>query len=98
MALLTGEHRGATVPTLTQSQVYEIAKADIEPIIKTFPDLADDLSQILTRRTLENLRIKNEHYTSLDEEKSLAANILSKISRFFEITPDKPVPKSIAGQ
>ena len=98
MALLTGEDRGATVTTVTQSQVYEIAKADIEPIIKAFPDIADDLSQILTRRTLENLRIKNEHFASLDEEKSLATNILSKISRFFDITPGKAFPKSAAGQ
>lgn len=98
MALLTGEERGATVTAVTESQVFEIAKKDIEPIIRAFPHITDDLSQILTRRTLQNLRIQNEHYASLDEEKSLATNILSKISKFFDITPDKPFPRTAAGQ
>ncbi|MEK9722683.1 MAG: cyclic nucleotide-binding domain-containing protein [Rhodospirillaceae bacterium] len=43
MALLTGEVRGATVTTLTPTQVNEIAKKDIEPIIHAYPGIAEDL-------------------------------------------------------
>ncbi len=85
-ALLTGEPRGATVRTITQSQILEITKDDIAPIIREFPGIAEDLSKILTRRTLENLRKRNAHFASLSEEKSLAHNILSKIGRFFDVS------------
>jgi len=91
MALLTGESRGATVKTVTPSQIFEIAKKDIEPIIRAFPGITEDLSQILTRRELDNLRRANEHYASLDEEKSLASLILSKISNFFS----RPAPTAV---
>ena len=84
MALLTGEQRGAAVTTVTPTLVYEIAKKDIEPIIQQYPDIKSDLSRILTRRTLDNLRKKNARAASGDEEKSLASKILSRISRFFE--------------
>ncbi len=86
MALLTGEPRGATVTTITPSQVLEITKEDFATIIHEFPEIADDLSKILTRRTLENLRIQNAHFASLAEEKSLARNILAKIGRFFDLS------------
>lgn len=86
MALLTGEPRGATVTTITPSRVLEITKDDFATIIHEFPEVAEDLSKILTRRTLENLRIKNAHFASLAEEKSLARNILAKIGRFFELS------------
>jgi len=96
MALLTGESRGATITTLTPSQVFEIAKKDIEPIIQAYPDITNDLSEILTRRELENLRRKNEHFASLDEEKSLASLILGKITNFFGgggATRSQPAPE-----
>ncbi len=84
MALLSGEVRGATVTTLTPTQVYEIAKKDIEPIIHAYPGIAEDLSQILTRSELEYLRHRNEYVASLDEEKSLAGRILGRITAFFD--------------
>lgn len=90
MALLTGEERGATVTTLTPSLVFEIAKRDIEPIVAAYPDIQQDLSQILTRRTLENLRRKNAHSASLDEERSLASRMLSRITSFFDATTMTP--------
>jgi len=84
-ALLTGEPRGATVTTMTPSLVLEIAKADIEPIILEYPEIIDDLSKILTRRTLENLRKRNAYFASVSEEKSLARSILTKIGKFFDV-------------
>jgi len=86
MALLTGEPRGATVSTITPSQVFEITKDDFALVIKEFPEITEDLSKVLTRRTLENLRKKDAHYASVTEEQSLARAILSKIGRFFDIS------------
>lgn len=83
MALLTGEPRGATITTLTPSQIYEVKKEHIEPVIEKYPDIKEDLSRILTRRELENLRRRNEHFASVDEERNLASRLLSKITDFF---------------
>lgn len=83
MALLTGEPRGATISTLTTSQIYEVKKEHIKPVIERFPDMKNDLSRILTRRELENLRRRNEHFASVDEERSLASKLLSRITDFF---------------
>ncbi|MBO6519307.1 MAG: mechanosensitive ion channel [Rhodospirillales bacterium] len=89
MALLTGEPRGATITTITPSQVYEVRKEHIQPVIEQYPDIQEDLSQILTRRELENLRRRNEHFASIDEERNLASKLLSKITDFFGIADRK---------
>ncbi len=89
MALLTGEPRGATITTITPSQIYEVRKEHIQPVIEQYPDIKNDLSQILTRRELENLRRRNEHFASIDEERNLASKLLSKITDFFGIADRK---------
>jgi len=89
MALLTGEPRGATITTITTSQIYEVRKEHIQPVIERYPDMKSDLSRILTRRELENLRRRNEHYASVDEERNLAARLLSKITDFFGMSERK---------
>ena len=97
MALLTGEPRGATISTLTPSQIYEVKKEHIKPVIESYPDMKNDLSRILTRRELENLRRRNEHFASLDEERSLASKLLSRITEFFAQGSQKRKPGSRAG-
>ena len=89
MALLTGEPRGATIATITPSQIYEVRKEHIQPVIEQYPDIKQDLSQILTRRELENLRRRNEHFASIDEERNLASKLLSKITDFFGMSDRK---------
>jgi potassium efflux system protein len=89
IALLTGEPRGATITTITTSQIYEVRKEHIQPVIERYPDMKSDLSRILTRRELENLRRRNEHYASVDEERNLAARLLSKITDFFGMSERK---------
>ncbi|MGJ3260271.1 MAG: ABC transporter substrate-binding protein [Rhodospirillales bacterium] len=89
MALLTGEPRGATITTITPSQIYEVRKEHIQPVIEQYPDIKQDLSQILTRRELENLRRRNEHFASIDEERNLASKLLSKITDFFGMSDRK---------
>ncbi|MEQ8320053.1 MAG: mechanosensitive ion channel [Rhodospirillales bacterium] len=97
MALLTGEPRGATISTLTPSQIYEVKKEHIKPVIESYPDMKNDLSRILTRRELENLRRRNEHFASVDEERSLASKLLSRITDFFAQGSPKTKTGSAAG-
>ena len=97
MALLTGEPRGATISTLTPSQIYEVKKEHIKPVIESYPDMKNDLSRILTRRELENLRRRNEHFASVDEERSLASKLLSRITDFFAQGSLKTKTGSAAG-
>ena len=52
------------------------------------PEIAEDLSKILTRRELENQRRLDAHFASLAEERSIAQNLLDKIGRFFDVQED----------
>jgi small-conductance mechanosensitive channel/CRP-like cAMP-binding protein len=49
-SLLTGEPRSATVVPFVDSVVYEIGKADLQPILEQSPGLAQELSRILAAR------------------------------------------------
>jgi small-conductance mechanosensitive channel/CRP-like cAMP-binding protein len=50
MSLLTGTPRTATVVALTDSVIYEIDKAQLEPILKARPETAEVLAAYLERR------------------------------------------------
>ncbi|MGB0682742.1 MAG: ABC transporter substrate-binding protein [Magnetovibrionaceae bacterium] len=102
MALLTGEPRAATITAATPSRALEISHDHIQSILNEYPEIADDLSRILTKRTLENIRSRNAHAASQVEEQSLAKEMLGKIISFFAMDkastkpsdrgPDAPKP------
>lgn len=75
---------GVTLMIDTREESGALGDRDIQLIIKD--DKSDPQTAMAHAATLAQ-----------DEEKSLATNILSKIIRFFEITPNKPMPRSIAG-
>lgn len=85
MALLTGEPRAATISAITRCVVLEIDRENVLPVIKAYPDIAEDLSQILTRRTIDNLRKRKAHEAAAVDRESLASKLLSRISGFFDL-------------
>jgi branched-chain amino acid transport system substrate-binding protein len=52
MALLTGEPRRATVRALTRSELLEITKADITPLLESHPEAMRQLADIMAQRKL----------------------------------------------
>ncbi|MGB0695971.1 MAG: ABC transporter substrate-binding protein [Rhodospirillaceae bacterium] len=86
MALLTGEPRTATVTTVTSSVVLELKKDQLQPIIQEFPNLTEDLSEMLTRRTLDNMRKRRAMLQADETSSTLTNRFLTRMSRFFNLS------------
>ena len=84
MALLTGEKRKATVTAATEAHLVEIQKEDIEPVIRSNPDLLDGLSAILARREEVN-RGARERMEHANAERATKETFREKIMAFFNL-------------
>jgi CRP-like cAMP-binding protein len=54
MSLLTGQPRSATVSAATDAVMFEIAREDLDPILRRRPELAEGLAGIMTSRQERN--------------------------------------------
>jgi hypothetical protein len=72
MSLLTGEPRSATVRSVNGGMVYEIGKNQYEPIIKSRPELVEQLADLMEQHTRK---------TSLEVEAYRQAQGASDFSR-----------------
>jgi CRP-like cAMP-binding protein len=54
ISLLTGAPRSATVAAATDVVLYEVGKAQLDPILRARPDLADNLAAIMAKRQARN--------------------------------------------
>ena len=86
MALLTGEARTASVISISTALLYEMTKDDVAPYLQEQPEIAERLSEILTRRKLETSQAKDAHSTQEEEAKSLSRQFLTKIQTFFGLS------------
>ena len=88
MSLMTGEPRRATVTALTDSIVYEIGHALMEPILKNRPDIARQLSDVLATRQ----RQLDQHIASASANRQpqarLGSELRSRVFSFFGIRDD----------
>jgi CRP-like cAMP-binding protein len=50
MSLLTGEPRAATVRAIDGATVYEISRRQYEPLLRSRPQLLDDLAAMVEQR------------------------------------------------
>ena len=81
MGMMTGTPRGATVTASTDVEAYRLDKEGFAQIIKARPDLANEMSRVLSARAAE-LRAKTEaaaHAASEDDHD----DILERVRRFF---------------
>jgi branched-chain amino acid transport system substrate-binding protein len=83
MALLTGETRTATIQAVTNSQLYEITKGDIAPLISLEPNIAHALTDVLAERKLATASKKEEGGSADEIKASFSRHILKSIQRFF---------------
>jgi CRP-like cAMP-binding protein len=89
MALLTGEARTASVISISPAVAYEVTKEDIAPYLQQQPEIAESLSEILTKRKLETSQAKDAHRSQEDEARGLSRQFLSKIQNFFGLAAKK---------
>jgi small-conductance mechanosensitive channel/CRP-like cAMP-binding protein len=64
MALMTGQPREATVMAVTDVQCLRVDRRDLEGIIKNRPEIATEISEVLAKRRVELMAVKE----GLDEE------------------------------
>jgi CRP-like cAMP-binding protein len=84
MSLLTGENRKATVTAATEAHLVEILKEDIEPVIRSSPDLLDRLSAVLARREEVN-REQRERMEIASADPGTKETFRQKLMAFFKL-------------
>jgi CRP-like cAMP-binding protein len=88
MSLLTGERRRATVIASTDCEVVEIAKPVLANLLKEFPVLLEQLSELLAHREVETEGIvAAQSRSSLITAKHIEykADFMSRLQKFFEL-------------
>jgi small-conductance mechanosensitive channel/CRP-like cAMP-binding protein len=83
MSLLTGALRSATVRTLTDACVHELAKSDLAPVMAARPTLATELSRVLAARQKSLAEAGQQSRLPHDTEESYAERLASWIHAFF---------------
>jgi small-conductance mechanosensitive channel/CRP-like cAMP-binding protein len=83
-SLLTGENRKATVTAATEAHLVEILKEDIEPAIRSSPDLLDKLSAILARREEVNREFR-ERMEVASADSGTKETFRQKLMAFFNL-------------
>ncbi len=91
MGVITGERRTASVVATTEVECYRIDKDVFKSVLRTRPDMADVISQVMAKRRVELAAVRE----GLDAEsrkrrvKEERTEILSSIQTFFGLDDDK---------
>lgn len=83
MALLTGEPRTATLAAVSETLLYEITKEDISPLLERQPEISWSLTDVLVKRKQATATATAATREDRESEKTLSAQILGKIQKFF---------------
>jgi small-conductance mechanosensitive channel len=87
MGLMTGEPRTATITALTSVECYRLDKESFHQIIKSRPEIAEDISHLLARRRVELEAVRE----GLNEEAKrqrmsrTQGDLLKRIRSFFTL-------------
>lgn len=85
MSLLAGEPRSATVAAKEDCRCIVIGSEAFISIFKENPGVAERLSVVLARRTIELNAARMRGASRVDAEKEAQKSILNEIKRFFKI-------------
>lgn len=85
-ALLTGEERKATVRATTDVLLCEVSKEIIKPLLENRQNILNQMSKILAKREIENIKKSREYAKEVEEkEKDTVANrLLDLMKNFFK--------------
>ncbi len=88
MCMLTGEARSATVVARTDTEIWEIRRDVLQPLLQESPSMLERMSHLLAKRKLETEGIvaSQIHHPAMKEKhEAYAKGFLKKISALFEI-------------
>jgi len=85
MSMLTGNPRSATVVAACEAVVFEISRADMEPLIKSRPEVARVLTEALVKRRSETERARNAPPPHPEEQRSFMQQTVGRILAFFGV-------------
>ncbi len=91
MGVMTGERRTASVVAVTEVECYRIDKDVFKSVLRTRPEMAEVISQVMAKRRVELAAVRE----GLDAEsrkrrvKEERTEILSSIQTFFGMDDDK---------
>lgn len=88
MCMLTGEVRSATIRAKVDSLVWEIRRAEIQPLLQENAEMASLLSELLARRKMETegiLAAQAPAQIAQEKTKEYANGVLGKIRALFQI-------------
>lgn len=87
MGLMTGEPRTATIIALTGVECYRLDKESFHGIIKSRPEIAEDISHVLARRRveLEAVRLGLNEESKRQRLNRAQGDLLKRIRSFFTL-------------
>jgi CRP-like cAMP-binding protein len=83
ISLLTGAPRSATVAAATDVVLYEVGKAQLDPILRARPDLADNLAAVMAKRLAHNRARLSNGGTETPAATGEAADFRRRLLAFF---------------
>ena len=83
--MLTGEPRSATVIATSDLECYRLDKAGFEGVIHARPDIAEEMSRILTQRATELDAWRAAAHARGGAPAATRNDVLAHIRRFFGI-------------
>jgi small-conductance mechanosensitive channel len=85
VGLLTGHSSSARITALTPAVVYELPKADLAPILKTRPQIAQDLCHELAQRQAAGRTIAATEPSEVKSVKNLGDWLHGEMHKLFEL-------------
>jgi small-conductance mechanosensitive channel len=84
MGMMTGEPRRATVIAATDVDCYRLDKDGFREVLQARPDLAKDISDVLTERGLALVKV--DAAAEADAKKAAHGNLIFRIREFFGLS------------
>ncbi len=88
MSLVTGEPRSANVVAVTEVQTYRVDKATFEELVRSRPELADAIAEVLTERRMGLDAARDallDETSRAKKRESAKIDLLGRIRGFFNL-------------
>jgi small-conductance mechanosensitive channel len=87
MSLMTGEKRSATVVAATDVETYRLDKPAFEELVRSRPEIAEGVAELLTarRESLDQAKNELDEATRRRRRQSTKQDILGRIRGFFNL-------------
>jgi CRP-like cAMP-binding protein len=82
MSLLTGQQRSATVTAVLDSLIYEIHRADLDPILHRRPEIAEGLAAVMADHEARNDRLSQVPETVASQTRD---DLLARLRLLFRL-------------